>query len=207
MRNFMFKFCSLYAIICVRYKHKTTDYQRGQSMTDQTWIYDTDADNLCRFSLGHCARSPLLCIGVNPSTASPEKLDPTLQSVARIAQNNNYDGWIMINLYPQRSTDPNGMHQQLNSDLDKQNRRIISSLLSRYDIPEIWAAWGTLITKRRYLLDCLSNIHAVTSGYNWITFGRLSKAGHPHHPLYLNAHAPKSSFPVADYIETMKKNR
>lgn len=176
-------------------------------MTDHSWIYDTDAANLCRFSLGYCARSPLLCIGVNPSTATPEKPDPTIQSVSRIAKNNGYDGWIMINLYPQRATDPNEIHQQADDNLNRQNLSVIRSILKRYSISEIWAAWGTLITKRHYLFDCLANIHAVTSGYNWITFGQLSKAGHPHHPLYLNAHAPKASFPISDYIKTLSYDR
>ena len=69
-------------------------------MNEYSWIYNTSPSNSSRFTLGNCGHSPLLCIGVNPSTAVPENLDPTLKSVARIADNNSYDGWIMINLYP-----------------------------------------------------------------------------------------------------------
>lgn len=60
-------------------------------MTNQNWIYETDSNNLCRYSLGNCCETPLLCVGVNPSTATPQKLDPTIRSVARIAHINNYD--------------------------------------------------------------------------------------------------------------------
>ena len=54
-------------------------------------------------------QSPLVCIGINPSTAQPGALDPTLKSVERLANANGFDSWIMFNVYPQRATDPNDM--------------------------------------------------------------------------------------------------
>ncbi len=172
-------------------------------MKEYSWIYDTDTNNSCRFSLGYCSTSPLLCIGVNPSTASPEKLDPTIRSVARIAKNNCYDGWLMINLYPQRSTNPDEMHQEPNETIYQQNLNIIKSILNHYSISEIWAAWGTLITKRTFLSKCLSDIYSITSDYDWITFGPVSKNGHPHHPLYLNSKAPKTLFNINNYLHSL----
>lgn len=173
-------------------------------MDNQHWIYETDFDNLYRYALGYCCKKPLLCIGVNPSTATPEKLDPTIRSVARIAHINNYDGWVMINLYPQRATNPNNMDDTLNDSICKQNLSVIKSIINKYEISEIWAAWGTLITKRPYLKKCLSNIYSITADYDWITFGPSSKAGHPHHPLYLSSSAPKEFFNLSDYINHLK---
>lgn len=51
----------------------------------------------------------------------------------------------------------------------------------------MWAAWGTLIEKRPYLFDALEQMLAIGEEYHaqWLTFGPRSKAGHPHHPLYL----------------------
>ena len=166
-------------------------------MTNQYWIYETDSNNFCRYSLGYCCKTPLLCVGVNPSTATPQKLDPTIRSVARIAHINNYDGWIMINLYPQRATKPNDMDFIMNDSICKQNLFVINSILNKYKITEIWAAWGTLITKRTYLKKCLSDIY-------WITFGPSSKAGHPHHPLYLSSNAQKENFDITSYISQLE---
>lgn len=45
-------------------------------MTNQNWIYETDSNNLCRYSLGNCCKTPLLCVGVNPSTATLKNLIP-----------------------------------------------------------------------------------------------------------------------------------
>ncbi len=169
-------------------------------MDNYSWIYKIDSDNLYRYTLGFCAKSPLLCVGVNPSTATPEKLDPTINSVARIAKCNGYDGWIMINLYPQRSTNPNEMDLTPNTSVCQQNISEIKDILNKYDISEIWAAWGTLITKRPFLRECLKDIYSIAPSLSWITFGSRTKAGHPHHPLYLSSYAPKSSFDILDYI-------
>ncbi|MGO5096701.1 DUF1643 domain-containing protein [Agathobaculum sp. LCP25S3_E8] len=172
-------------------------------MNKYSWIYRNDSDNLYRYALGFCSKSPLLCVGVNPSTATPEKLDPTINSVARIAKSNGYDGWIMINLYPQRSTNPNEMDSTPNKSICQQNLSEIKYILNKYNISEIWAAWGTLITKRDFLKECLKDIYSIAPSCTWITFGSRTKAGHPHHPLYLNSHAAKSSFDIIGYINDL----
>ncbi|MBI2419155.1 MAG: DUF1643 domain-containing protein, partial [Ignavibacteriales bacterium] len=71
-----------------------------------SWIYEKSTNNSARFVLGETGKKTIICIGVNPSTATPDKLDPTLESVKRIAKHNGFDGWIMLNIYAQRSTDP-----------------------------------------------------------------------------------------------------
>lgn len=169
-------------------------------MDAYSWIYQTSPDNSFRFSLGHCSKSPILCIGVNPSTASPENPDSTIRSVKRIARANSYGGWIMINLYPQRSTNPNDLPSFPDENACRQNLIAIQSILSDYDIPEIWAAWGGLIKKRPFLARCLSDIYSISSDYRWITFGPRLKGGHPHHPLYLRTDSPKEDFDMEAYL-------
>ena len=66
----------------------------------------------------------------------------------------------------------------------------------------MWAAWGTIIEKRDYLSDCLRDMVAVGQEYGvrWVTAGRRSKAGHPHHPLYLRADSPLEDFDLEAYL-------
>ena len=33
----------------------------------------------------------------------------------------------------------------------------------------------------------------------WVTFGKRSKKGHPHHPLYLKATSPLDAFDIRAY--------
>lgn len=64
-------------------------------------------DDTARFMLGEVGENPIICLGINPSTANDEKDDSTISKIRKIASENNCDGWIMLNLYPQRATNPN----------------------------------------------------------------------------------------------------
>ena len=69
--------------------------------------------------------------------------------------------------------------------------------------PVMWAAWGTLIEKRPYLPGMMRRMVAITQRYDipWVTFGKRSKAGHPHHPLYLRKDETPQPFDVQAYLD------
>jgi|APLak6261669087_1056070.scaffolds.fasta_scaffold04906_4 hypothetical protein len=165
------------------------------------WLYQNTEDNKARFILGEHGENPLICIGINPSTAKPEDLDNTLRNVKTISSNQGFDGWVMLNVYPQRATNPNHMSSILNEDYHRLNLEHIESIFrSRKSV--VWAAWGTLIGKRPYLNDCLKDIVEVSKRYpvEWKIIGQRSKAGHPHHPLYLNHSLKLESFDIEGYL-------
>lgn len=168
---------------------------------DREWIYHHN-EPLTRYSLGQKGKNPLICFGVNPSTAKPHDLDPTVASVARFARDHGYDGWLMFNLYPQRATNPDKMHKHFQLQIHKENVEVIAELTNGMSA-DVWCAWGTLIEKRPYLSRCLSDIYEAISDNNCTYFkrGRISKAGHPHHPLYLKKTAPAEPFPMEDYLQ------
>lgn len=168
------------------------------------WIYESDLQNQIRYILGTKGNKSLLCFGINPSTAKPENLDNTLKSVERLAINNGYDSWIMMNIYPQRATDPNNIHSNIDDSIHQVNLSYIKDVL-KYRNDDIWAAWGTLIEKRPFLIKCLIDIYNLTKEMNckWFSIGKESKLGHPHHPLYLNAQEKIKPFIMDKYIETL----
>lgn len=164
------------------------------------WIYKKGPRNRERYILGETGIKTLICIGINPSTADPDKLDNTLIRVKSRALSLGYDSWIMMNIYPQRATNPNNLHKVLNRRIHKNNIAEIKEIFENgtYDI---WAAWGTLITKRPYLKKCLKDILNVAGDKNrWITIGKRSKDGHPHHPLYLKNGLPVDDFNIMSYL-------
>jgi len=166
------------------------------------WLYSNSPDNKNRYTLGEVGDNPLIVIGVNPSTAEPENLDPTLRQVKSRALSLGYDSWIMINLYPQRATNPDDMDAELNQEIHMKNLEEIKKCLPSGC--DIWAAWGTLIEKRPYLSDCLRDLYnALGSEYKWFTIGKRSKAGHPHHPLYLGKDLPLEDFDIERYINEL----
>ena len=114
------------------------------------WIYEFDSKKDIRYVLGIKGKKPLLCFGINPSTAKPEQLDNTLKSVERLALNNGYDSWIMMNIYHQRATNPDDLHFKIDTIVQEQNLKFIREIVTEYQT-DIWAAWGTLIEKRLQL--------------------------------------------------------
>ena len=96
------------------------------------WIYVAQEDIETRYVLGEAGVKPLICIGVNPSTAMPNKLDRTLTRVKDIAINNGYDGWIMLNVYPLRKTNPDELPQTSYKDICKRNIDEIQKVLDSY---------------------------------------------------------------------------
>ena len=170
------------------------------------WIYERTDDNKARFVLGEKGENPLICVGVNPSTAEPNKLDPTLRLVKGWANRLGYDGWIMLNLYPQRATNPNDLHEGCRIPLMEQNLRHWNIIFHKYNWVTVWAAWGTLIEKRCYLKGWLENYANIVDECRWITIGKLSNAGHPHHPLYLPRTSEVAPFNINAYLEKLNNN-
>ena len=169
----------------------------------QKWLYAPNFYSEYRYILGTRGKNPLICIGINPSTAQPGDLDNTLKSVERIALGNGFDSFIMFNVYAQRATDPDAMEKNCNLLLHKENLEAFRYVLSIGENPTVWAAWGTIIEKRDYLADCVRDMVAVGQEYgaSWYCAGAITKKGHPHHPLYLRKDELIRPFPVAEYLE------
>lgn len=184
----------------------------GQSGEYDTrrWLYVPDFYTEYRYILGVRGKNPLICIGVNPSTARPDELDNTLKSVERIAAGNGYDGWMMFNVYAQRATRPDDMDRALNARLHRENMaafRFILENVEKGTAPAVWAAWGTIIEKRDYLPHCVREMVRIGEEYGarWLCAGKCSAKGHPHHPLYLRKDEKTVPFDVRAYLAGLKE--
>ena len=177
------------------------DYDRAK------WIYVPDHYSEYRYILGTTGSRPLICIGINPSTAAPDRLDNTLKSAQRIALFNGYDSFLMFTVYAQRATVPDDMEKVLNPELHRENMKAFEWILSNVSSPcSVWAAWGALITKRPYLSGCVREMVSVGNRYGacWFTAGPRSKAGHPHHPLYLRSDSRLDPFSdLLPYLDSL----
>lgn len=166
----------------------------------QQWLYETTDDNAARFILGTAGINPLVCFGINPSTAEPNNLDPTVNIVSRLAQSNGYDSFVMLNVYPQRATNPDHLHAECDAWLTSENKRHIAALIQGRHLT-LWAAWGALIDKREYLTALVQGIIAMPElqGCQWVSRGKLTKDGHPHHPLYVKKSALFEPYDMSRY--------
>ncbi len=180
---------------------KTTDQAHYDP---ERWIYVPDHYLEYRYILGTRGQNPLICVGVNPSTAEPGALDNTLKSVERIALGNGFDSFIMFNVYAQRATDPAHLDAERNPLLHQENLAAFRFALAKAQAstPAVWAAWGTIIEARTWLVTAVKDLAEIGEAYGarWYTAGRRSKKGHPHHPLYLRKDSVLEPFDCKAYV-------
>lgn len=167
------------------------------------WLYAPNFYSEYRYILGTRGKNPLICIGINPSTAEPDNLDNTLKSVERIAHGNGFDSFIMFNVYAQRATNPDDMEKECNAQLHEENMKAFRHVLAIAERPTVWAAWGTIIEKRDYLPACVMDMVQIGQECNarWVCVGAISKKGHPHHPLYLRKDEKIKDFDIIEYLD------
>lgn len=166
-------------------------------------LYKSNENDSARFILGKDGKSKLFVIGLNPSTANKEKSDTTVAKVETVANNNEFDGFIMANLYPLRSTDPKGLPTIVDDELFHLNIEHIISIARNEENPVFWAAWGGDIILRHYLVESLKAIKLAVRQINgrWVNYGELRKDGHPRHPSRLSYSWKFNQFEIATYVQ------
>ena len=167
-----------------------------KNINGEIWIRVSEDNNAVRYILGTQGQRTLCCLGINPSTADLGCPDPTVRSVIRIAKNNGYDSFLMLNVYPMRCTVFENLSHRENQLYKKRNLIEIEKILSKLPQPiDIWIAHGNLIDQRSYTRPCLEQLKAVFDQYNCRYFHTgFTKANNPRHPLYLKSTTKLQNF-------------
>ena len=77
----------------------------------------------CRYSLEKQGNNELIVLGLNPSTADSTKPDRTMKKVMHYAEQEGFDGFAMINLYPRRATKPVNLGE-FNKEIHARNSHV-----------------------------------------------------------------------------------
>lgn len=158
-----------------------------------------------RFVLGNTtnAKNALIVIGLNPSIADDKKPDATIKRVMQFAADNKKDGFVMLNLYPQRTSNPDELAAEMDKQLHESNIEHIEIFLSENQPSSMLAAWGETIKKRKYLKKCLTDIFNKTKnmGITWLKIGEThTKSGHPRHPSRAK-YQKLTPFDIGEYLK------
>lgn len=116
-------------------------------------------------------------IGLNPSTADETNDDPTIRRCIGFARAWGYGALCMANLFAYRATDPADMKKAA-EPVGWENDHTLTTLARGAGVVvAAWGAHGTYKGRDQSVRLLVPNLH----------FLRLTKDGHPGHPLYLPA--------------------
>lgn len=168
-------------------------------------IYLRNTKNTQRYALGQSGKRMLCAVGLNPSTADDQKPDQTLSKLMGFARRNGFDGFLMLNLYPQRTPYPQKLHKGAQKKLLQDNFRQIQNVLEGLSDGAFLAAWGGDIQLRPYLPKSLAVLYPLSAdlGLPWLRIGDFTKAGHPRHPSRAAYRLGLQAFDVEKYLEDL----
>lgn len=146
---------------------------------------DPKGDHKKRFAIGIKGSRNLLCIGLNPNTADESRLDGTSRNFMRIAKDNGFDGWLLVNLYPARNPKAANLNEVADDSLFKENMERIEAIASskELNIDNVLLAWGNDVERHPYLKASIFHVHGRLKKYRlkYHSF-RVNRSGHPSHP-------------------------
>jgi hypothetical protein len=165
-------------------------------------IYTSNHNDSWRYTLGKSGSRKIIVIGLNPSTATKEKSDPTVAKVAGVALRNGFDGFAMLNLYPIRSTKYKDLPHEVDDRAFSENLNRIEAFVGTEPRPVIWAAWGESIYARSYFTAAAKELLARLEKHSptWQHFGPLTRSGQPRHPSRLQYAWTFSPLDTVDHV-------
>lgn len=121
-------------------------------------------------------------IGLNPSTADETINDRTICRCMTFAKDWGYGALLMTNLFAFRATDPKVMKREAEPVGPANDQWLMDSAASASVIVAAWGADGIYRNRAQAVRAIVKPLHYL----------RLTKDGHPGHPLYL----PKTLTPL-----------
>lgn len=114
-------------------------------------------------------------VGLNPSTADETNDDPTIRRCIGFAKAWGFSGLVMTNLFAFRATDPKDMKRAADPVGTENDETLVKLAACCGLVVAAWGAHGSYRGRDREVRALLPNLHYL----------KLTKDGHPSHPLYL----------------------
>ena len=134
------------------------------------------------------SRDYVAWIGLNPSVADEQKLDPTLRRILAFTERLGFQRFVMLNLFALVSTDPRAMRTHADPVGPLNNEQILNACAAASLVVCCWGSEGNRQGRGQRVLELLAprNFHCLGQ----------TAAGHPRHPLYLSGNTPLMPFAI-----------
>ena len=123
----------------------------------------------------HAPPSYALFVALNPSTANATHDDPTIRRCIGYARAWGCDGVYVVNLFAYCATEPRVLRAQPEPVGIRNDHYLRKLARGAHIIVAAWGVHGTHLGRDRQVRALLPPLHCL----------RLTRAGHPAHPLYL----------------------
>ena len=125
----------------------------------------------------HHRKPKVMFMMLNPSTADEVKDDPTIRRCIRYALDWGYGGYIMGNIFAYRSTDPKQL-KIIDNPIGIDNNYWLKKLHAEASLTiGAWGNHGKYLNRGQDIINLINNLFCL----------RITKEGHPSHPLYLSS--------------------
>jgi hypothetical protein len=145
-----------------------------------------------------------MVIGLNPSTATEVKNDPTVKRCMSFAQQWGFDAMCMTNLFGFRATKPEDMLSQ-SDPAGPLNDQWLATIAQNAD--GILAAWGTIGKFENRAHQVLSILKRNLRSGVQIQALELNQDNSPKHPLYVRANIEPVPYPINHAVAGTKNER
>ncbi len=133
--------------------------------------------------------STYICfIGLNPSSANEDHLDPTLRRIKAFTTSFGYHRFIMLNLFSLVSTDPKVMIMHPEPVGPENDEHILRVCQGAKLVVACWGSHGKFRNRDQRVLEVLRGIDLKCLGIT----GNKS----PMHPLYLSSESTLRNYPM-----------
>lgn len=154
--------------------------------------FSPDPDRRYRWSLSRrlsiFGERPLVCCGYNPSDANEVDNDPTIGREIALAHRLRCDWLVKVNLFGRVSSKPDALADCDDPVGELADEAILAAVaLCRERDGVLLACWGApkgRAVTRRLAEERCRQVAALTRDWQAL---RITKGGHPEHPLYLSS--------------------
>jgi len=121
------------------------------------------------------SKPPAMFVGLNPSTADEVNNDNTVSSCIRYARDWGYGSLVMTNIFAYRARYPKDMKAQEDPVGPENDRHLLELAGKAGVVVAVWGNDGRYRGRSAEVRRLIPRLHCLV----------MTKAGEPHHPLYL----------------------